>query len=115
MYQVFYKDFLLHDLRTDYYLVHPILTEKLSKINELSFQIYPNHPHFDKLDKLIPKIVLKKDGTTIFKGRIIKDNQQMDKSKQVTCESVLAFLVDTMQKPFEFQGSPQNLFQYFIN
>ena len=115
MYQIFYKDFLLHDLRTDYYLVNPILTEKLSKINELSFQIYPNHPHFDKLDKLIPKIVLKKDGATIFKGRIIKDNQQMDKSKQVTCESVLAFLVDTMQKPFEFQGSPQNLFQYFIN
>lgn len=116
MYQVFYGDFLLYDLRTEeYYLNAPTLTEELNKVSEFSFTIYPDHPHFDKLYKLVPNVILKKDSKIIFKGRIIIDDQLMDKSKQVTCESVLAFLIDSIQRPFEFQGSPEELYQYFFN
>lgn len=116
MYQVFYGDFLLYDLRTEeYYLNAPALTEELNKVSEFSFTIYPDHPHFDKLYKLVPNVILKKDSKIIFKGRIIIDDQLMDKSKQVTCESVLAFLIDSIQRPFEFQGSPEELYQYFFN
>lgn len=116
MYQVFYGDFLLYDLRTEeYYLNAPTLTEELNKVSEFSFTIYPDHPHFDKLYKLVPNVILKKDSKIIFKGRIIIDDQLMDKSKQATCESVLAFLIDSIQRPFEFQGSPEELYQYFFN
>lgn len=116
MYQIYFGEYLLHDLRMEeYFLVEPEIEEEINKVSELSFDIYPMHPHFDKLYKLVPLVIVKKDGNTIFRGRIIKDSQNMDNSKQVTCESSLAFLLDSMQRPFEFQGSPEDLYQYFFN
>lgn len=116
MYQVFYNNFILHDLRTeDYYLVNPVLSEKLSKVSEFTFTIYNTHPYFNQLDKLVPFVIVKKDGNLIFKGRIIKDIQLMDNSKQVACESALAFLNDTIQRPFNFQGTPEELYCKIFN
>ena len=119
MYRVYWDSFLLHDLmipeEEGYYLKSPTLTEEINKVAEFTFDIYPNHPAFDKLEKLVPNIILEKDGRILFKGRIIKEKQNMDNSKQVTCESVLAFLLDSIQRPFEFQGTPAELFTQFIN
>ncbi len=116
MYQVFWGDYLLHDLRLDeYILINPTLTEELNKISELTFTILSGHPYFNKLEKLIPNISLKKDGQTLFRGRIINDSQKMNKSKEITCESFLAFLFDSIQRPFEFQGTPKNFFCRLLN
>lgn len=119
MYRINYSDFLLHDLQVPseygYYLLDPELTEEVNKVAELIFDISSTHPHFDKLEHLVPDIVLKKNNKTIFKGRIIKEQQNMDKSKQVTCESILAFLFDSVVRPYNFQGTPEDLFTYFID
>ena len=116
MYQVFWGDYLLHDLRLDeYILINPTLTEELNKISELTFTILSGHPYFNKLEKLITNIYLKKDGQTLFRGRIINDSQKMNKRKEITCESFLAFLFDSIQRPFEFQGTPKNFFCRLLN
>ena len=115
MYQIYYGEYLLYDLRLeDYVLKNPQLKQELNKVDELTFNIYPNHPNFSKLEKLIPNITVKKDNKVIFKGRIIKEKQNMDNSKNITCESILAFLFDSVQRPYEFQGSPADLFTQFI-
>lgn len=119
MYRVYCGSYLLHDLtipeEEGYYLKTPLLTEEINKVAEFTFTIYDTHPNFDKLEKLVPNIIVKKDNKVIFKGRIIKEKQNMDNSKQVTCESVLAFLFDSVVRPYEFQGSPKELFTQFIN
>ena len=119
MFRINYNDFLLHDLQVPsehgYYLIEPILKEEVNKIAELNFDISSKHPHFDKLEYLVPDIILKKNNKTIFKGRIIKEQQNMDKSKQVTCESILAFLFDSVVRPYEFQGSPADLLKFYID
>ena len=115
MYQVFWGEFLLHDLRlSDYFLQNPELSEEVNRVAEFTFNIYPDHPHFNKLEVLVPNIIVKKDGNTIFKGRIISEKMNMDNSKQVTCESELAFLFDSIQRPFDFQGTPEALFTQLI-
>lgn len=115
-YQVFCGEYILHDIRIDdYRITDAVLTEELSKVKEFSFKIYPNHPYFDKLKMLIPNIKVYKDNILIFKGRIIQNNQNMDNSKQITCESSFAFLFDSIIRPYSFQGTPKDLFQYFIN
>lgn len=118
MYRINYDNFLLHDLQVPgehgYYLLDPKLKEEVNKVAELSFDIYATHPNFNKLEHLVPSIVLKKNNKTIFKGRIIKEKQNMDKSKQVTCESILAFLFDSVVRPYTFQGSPEDLFIWFV-
>lgn len=118
MYRVYWDSFLLHDLivpeEEGYYLKSPTLTEEINKVAEFTFDIYPTHPMFDRIEKLVPNIIITKNNRIIFKGRIIKEKQNMDNSKQVTCESVLAFLLDSVQRPFEFQGTPAELFTQFI-
>lgn len=115
MYQVFWGEFLLHDLRlSDYFLQNPELSEEVNRVAEFTFNIYPDHPHFNKLEVLVPNIIVKKDGNTIFKGRIISEKMNMDNSKQVACESELAFLFDSVQRPFDFQGTPEALFTQLI-
>ena len=119
MYRINYDDFLLHDLQVPseygYYLLNPILNEEVNKVAELIFDISSTHPNFNKLEHLVPSIILKKNSKTIFKGRIIKEQQNMDKTKQVTCESILAFLFDSVVRPYSFQGSPEDLFKFYID
>lgn len=119
MYRINYGDFLLHDLKVPsengYYLLEPVLKEEVNKIAELNFSINSTHPNFDKLEHLVPSIVLKKNNKTIFKGRIIKEQQNMDKSKQVICESILAFLFDSVVRPYTFQGSPEDLLNFYVD
>lgn len=119
MFRINYDDFLLHDLKVPsehgYYLLNPILKEEVNKVAELNFDISATHPNFDKLEHLVPSIVLKKNNKIIFKGRIIKEQQNMDKSKQVTCESILAFLFDSVVRPYSFQGSPSDLLKFYID
>lgn len=115
-YEIYCDQYILHDIRTEKYRVtNAVLTEELSKVKELTFQIYSEHPYFDKIDMLIPNIKVEKDNNTIFKGRVININQSMDNSKQITCESSFAFLFDSIIRPYSFQGTPKDLFQYFIN
>ena len=119
MYRINYDDSLLHDLKVPseygYYLLEPNLKEEVNKVAELDFNISPKHPHFDKLEYLVPSIILKKNNKTIFKGRIIQEQQNMDKTKQVICESILAFLFDSVVRPYSFQGSPEDLFKFYID
>ena len=115
-YEIYCDQYILHDIRTEKYRVtNAVLTEELSKVKELTFQIYSEHPYFYKIDMLIPNIKVEKDNDTIFKGRVININQSMDNSKQITCESSFAFLFDSIIRPYSFQGTPKDLFQYFIN
>ena len=119
MYRINYKDFLLHDLQVPsehgYCLINPTLKEEVNKVAELDFDISNIHPNFNRLEHLVNGIELKKDNKTIFKGRIIKEKQNMDKTKQVTCESVLAFLFDSIVRPYTFQGSPEELLKFYLN
>lgn len=119
MYRINYDDFLLHDIQVPseygYYLLEPTLKEEVNKIAELDFDISATHPNFDKLEHLVPSIELKKNNKVIFKGRIIKEQQNMDKSKQVTCESILAFLFDSVVRPYTFQGSPEDLLKFYVD
>lgn len=115
-YEIYCGPYILHDIRTEKYRVtNAVLTEELSKVKELNFQIYPEHPYFDKISPLIPNIKIEKDNNTVFKGRVIGINQSMDNSKQITCESSFAFLFDSIIRPYSFQGTPKDLFLYFIN
>ena len=115
-YEIYCGPYILHDIRTEKYRVtNAVLTEELNKVKELAFQIYPEHPYFDKISPLIPNIKIEKDNNTVFKGRVIGINQSMDNSKQITCESSFAFLFDSIIRPYSFQGTPKDLFLYFIN
>lgn len=51
----------------------------------------------------------------IFMGRVLHENKGFYKRKDIYCEGQLAFLLDSVQRPYSFQGDVPELFSQFIN
>ena len=51
----------------------------------------------------------------IFIGRVLHDEKDFYKRKAVYCEGQLAFLLDSIQRPYMFQGDIPELFTQFLN
>lgn len=115
MYKVYCDSFLLYnDQLKSYKIIGPKVELELNKIGKFDFTIYNNHPNFDRLKRLKSIIEVFQDDFLLFRGRILNDEQGFYNEKQVECESELAFLVDSLQRPYDFQGTPAELFTLFI-
>jgi len=115
MYKVYCDDFLLYDGRIeDYQIFSPKVEIELNQVGQFNFTIHNNHPNFDRLKRLKSIITVYQDDFLMFRGRILNDEQGFHNEKQVTCEGELAFLIDTIQRPYDFTGTPSELFTQFI-
>jgi len=97
-------DVLLHDIRTEYELLSAKMVEGINKSTGFNFTIDPEHPHYKKLRKMSTTILvyeiysnLKKE--RIFEGRITSDEEGWNKTRDVTCEGELGYLLDSIQRP----------------
>lgn len=116
MYQVYCDSFLLFsDSVEGYELFNPKVELELNKFGSFEFAMYNNHPNFDRLQRLKSIITVYQGNYLMFRGRILDDEQGFYNEKQVTCEGELAFLVDSIQRPYDFTGTPAELFTQFIN
>ena len=115
MYQVYCDSYLIYDTRVENLkLVNPKLDLELNKTGSFTFTIYPSHPHYARLQKLKSIIQVYSNGYLIFRGRILNDDQGFYNEKVVSCEGELAFLLDSVQRPFDFQGTPNELFEQLV-
>lgn len=115
MYQVYCDSTLLYsDQLEAYKIFEPKVELELNEISKFDFKIYNNHPNFDKMKRLKSIITVMQDDYMLFRGRILNDEQGFYNEKQVFCEGELAFLVDTIQRPYDFNGTPEELFTFLI-
>lgn len=111
MYQIRADNEVIYDPRLeDYKVFSPKVNFEVNKTGSLTFKIYNTHPYYSLLKKSKTILSVLEDGRTIFKGRITEDTRDFNNGKQVDCEGLLAFLNDSMLRPFEFQGTPAELF-----
>lgn len=116
MYKVYCDSYLLYDgLREDLKIYDAKLETELNKVGSFTFTIYQTHPQFERLKKLKSIITVERNGKRIFRGRILNDTSGFYNQKDVSCEGELAFLLDSIQRPYEFTGTPQALFTQLIN
>lgn len=97
-------------------LISPKVSQEVNKVGSFTFSVYPDHPYFALLTKMKPIITAYEEGITepLFRGRISAMKEGFHNEKQVTCEGELAFLNDSIQRPWSFTGSPEALFRQFI-
>lgn len=115
MYRVYCDSLLLYDdTQEEYKIFAPKVELELNQIGKFEFTIYNNHPNFDSLRRLKSIITVYQDDFLLFRGRIINDEQGFYNEKQVFCEGELAFLVDSIQRPYDFTGTPAELFAQLI-
>lgn len=124
-YKIFCDDYILYDSDlNEFQLGNPVVKQELNMVDELSFTIYPNHPYFNNISKLSSEIKAYRDNDMIFKGRVISSELGFRGEKKIVCEGVLAFLLDSVIRPFDFPNDPQfsdfdpdenNVIKYFLN
>lgn len=116
IYQLYCDNYLLDDIRTDDYIVaSPKVTFKKNKVGGLTFTIYKTHPYYDKIKIKRSIIELRKNDKAIFRGRASEYTQEFNLSKNVDVEDILSFFNDSIHEPFDFHGSPVELFTDVIN
>ncbi|MDO4504283.1 MAG: phage tail protein [Clostridia bacterium] len=124
-YRIFCDDYVLYDSQlNEFQLGNPVLKQELNMVDELTFTIYPNHPYFNNISKLSSEIKVFRDDNLLFKGRVINSELGFRNEKKIVCEGVLAFLLDTIIRPFDFPNDEQfsdfnpdenNAIEYFLN
>lgn len=115
MYRVYCDDYLLYDPRiAELVITNAKLELELNKSGSFKFKIYDNHPYFTMLKRLKSIIKVYNDGYLMFRGRILDDESGFYNEKQIDCEGELAFLVDSVQRPFEYQGDITGLLTQFL-
>lgn len=83
----------------------PILTLEAGKAGSLSFTMYPNHPEYGSLRRMLGRVVVYEDDTELFRGRILRMETNLYKERKVTCEGDLAYLMDSIADPGEYTES----------
>ena len=115
MYQVYADNELIFDSTLeDYKIGHGEITKEVDKSGSFVFSLYPDHPYYDKFVKLKTVVTVKKSGKIVFRGRVLNDTTDYWNKGEFTCEGELGFLQDSIVRPFEFQGTPEQLFRKFI-
>lgn len=115
MLKIYADQWLLHDDRLqDLRVLSPKLALEVNKTGSLEFSIYPDHPYYSKLSKFKTIITVYQDTLLIFRGRVLNEEKGFYNEKQVACEGQLAFLLDSVQRPYDFTGSVKDYFTQLI-
>lgn len=91
------------------------LSQAKNKAGTLKFIIPTDHEYADlAITPGVTRVTVKEDDETLFKGRIIKNNPDFWGDTEHTAEGDLAYLNDTIVRPYEFSGSPRDYFTFLI-
>lgn len=115
MYKVYSDGYLLYDDNlSTLQIFKPEIALELNKTGSFEFVIYPNHPYYDMVQKLKSIITVYQDDFLLFRGRVLNDEVGFFNEKMVECEGHLAFLLDTIQRPYVHEGYLKDCFAAII-
>lgn len=97
------------------YVLSAKLTLEKGKTGSFTFTIPSTNKIYDYIKKLKSIITVYDGNEEIFRGRVLYDEKDFYNIKTITCEGQIAFLLDSIQRPYEYQGSPSDFFSLLIN
>ena len=106
MYRVYCDGSLLyHSNLESLQIFDPSLELELNKTGSFVFTVYPDHPRYSFVKRLKSIIQVFQDDFLLFRGRVLDEEVGWHNEKTFSCEGELAFLIDTIQRPYDFTGS----------
>lgn len=110
------EEYVLHDPRiTQVQLLNPTLDLEMGKTGSFSFSVPAEHPHRDKIYPLSSEIIVYDDSDIIFSGRSLTSEEDFYLTGKISCEGAMAYLLDSVQRPYEFKGSIIEFFERCLN
>lgn len=95
-------------------LINPVLRLEDSAAGSLTFKIYNENLNYGSIKKLFPIISVVRDEKILFKGRVVTDRKDFYNGKTIEVEGKMAFFNDSYIEPFEFSGTPTELFTMIV-
>lgn len=95
-------------------VLSPKVQHELNKAGTLTFTVLPGNVMYDGLHKLKTVITLERDGEIVFRGRVLETATDLYNQKEVYCEGDLAFMLDSIVRPYEFKGKASDLFRQLV-
>ncbi|MCF0106051.1 MAG: phage tail protein, partial [Holdemanella sp.] len=114
MWKIYCDDYLLHDDRLSLKVYHPRLEMELNKTGSFTFSIDTDHPYYSVIHRMKSIITVYQDDYLLFRGRVLEDELGFHNERQVSCEGELAFLLDSIQRPYESTGSIKQFLQQIL-
>ena len=115
MYKVYCDGLLLyHSKLENLKIFNPSLELELNKTGSFDFTIHSDHPYFGLVKKLKSIITVFQDDFLMFRGRVLDDEIGWHNEKAIVCEGDMAFLLDSILRPFSFSGTPAEFLAYVL-
>lgn len=113
MFQIKANNKILYDYRSDHLKIfNPKLSLEANTTGSFNFKIYPSHQFFSEIEKLKTIIKVYQNDRLIFRGRVLEDKEDFNKAKDVDCEGELAFLLDSVYRPFDLKNQSVSIMQF---
>lgn len=93
----------------------PKVEVELNKAGSAAFLIPPDNIMYSDIRKLKSVINVYDEDEEIFRGRVLHDEKGFYNVKDVYCEGELAYFLDSVVRPYSFQGSVEDLFKQYVN
>ncbi|MGN1480572.1 hypothetical protein, partial [Porcipelethomonas sp.] len=107
--------------RPGFEILSPEVDYATNSAGTFSFTIYPNHPRYDDVDdtRAIIKVMCDGEDEPVFRGRFLSSELGFCNEKKVVCEGELAFLCDTIQRPYDYsiidsRKTIQEMFELYL-
>lgn len=98
-----------------YGVISPKITRELNKVGSLEFTLPESNKKYNELRKLTSIITVFQDDNEIFRSRVLNDTKDYYNRKKVYCEGELAFLLDSLIRPYEFTGGVKKCFTQYVD
>lgn len=118
MYTVYADGAAIHNPATDdptRLVYNATLTQQANMADSFEFTIYPSNPEAANIHKLSTTVEVYQDSDLLFRGRPIQSKEGWNKQQTITCEGGLAFLNDTIIRPYNYTGSVSGYLQQLIS
>lgn len=97
-----------------YQVQSPKVQYKINTAGSLTFKMLPGNVMYDGLHKLRTIITVERDDEVIFCGRVLETVTDLYNQKEVYCEGELAYLLDSLVRPYDFKGKAADLFKKLV-
>ncbi len=115
MYRVYCDGLTLYNDRLENLkILNPTVELEENKTGAFTFGILTDHPNYQMIRKLKSIITVYQDDYLLFRGRVLDDTIGWHNQKTVTCEGELSFLIDSIQRPYDYSGTIEGYLNLLI-
>ena len=116
MYRVYCDGLPLYNDRLEsLQILSPTVELEENKTGSFAFTLPADHPYYGLVKKLKSIVTVYQDDYLLFRGRVLDEETGWHNEKKISCEGELAFLLDSIQRPYDYTGTVAGFLNLLID